>query len=437
MDERDVVAAVTGVDGRDGAVGDRLSRPLDRTAARIAPAVRARVAEEQVGRRVAERGAQRIAHVHAIIAGAQGGAHATQRPGQQHPPPDQAEEERRADGDDAQRPHRRQRDHQVGRRAELARRDVRPLEHGEQRPGDERRTDRAPQQRRGRTPAAEHRIDQAEPQQLDQPFAHQDDLRQDLRLRVEDEQGVLPGNPSSRSTTASSVGTPARTARCRRTETARRRRSRPGPRDRVPSRSGRAGRPAAATRRTAISATWSDGRSCAARRPTTWSARSATTRTRCPRARRRTTCWPAPAARKARQRSARRRSAAAAARARTPHRSGRSPPPSRPKRHRPARPPARRALQAHPGPAGLGRPVPPVHSWSPIATPRGLRPDLSSEDDTARAGRSNSPGTTTRCARPSSAALRDPRRGSHLASRPLCAATGHVGFHGARSSPSR
>ena len=105
MDERDVVATVAGVDGRDGAVGDRLSRPLDRTAARIAPAVRVRVAEEQVGRRVAERGTQRIAHVHAIVAGAQGGAHAAQRPGQQHPPPDQAEEERRTDGDDAQRPH--------------------------------------------------------------------------------------------------------------------------------------------------------------------------------------------------------------------------------------------------------------------------------------------------------------------------------------------
>ena len=54
---------------------------LDRTAARIAPAVRARVAEEQVRRRVAERGAQRVAHVHAIVAGAQGDAQATQASG--------------------------------------------------------------------------------------------------------------------------------------------------------------------------------------------------------------------------------------------------------------------------------------------------------------------------------------------------------------------
>ncbi len=105
MDQRDVMAAVTGVDGRDDAVGGRRLRLLDRMAARIAPAVHAPVAEEQVGLRVTERGAQRMAHVHAIIADAQGGAHATQGPGQQHPPPDQAEEERRADGDDAQRPH--------------------------------------------------------------------------------------------------------------------------------------------------------------------------------------------------------------------------------------------------------------------------------------------------------------------------------------------
>ena len=70
MDERDVLAAIAGVDGRDGAVGDRLARPLDRTAARIAPVVRVRVAEEQVGRRVTERGAQRIARVRAIVAGA-------------------------------------------------------------------------------------------------------------------------------------------------------------------------------------------------------------------------------------------------------------------------------------------------------------------------------------------------------------------------------
>ena len=150
-------------------------------------------------------------------------------------------------------------------------------------------------------------------------------------------------------------------------------------------------------------------------RPTTWSARSATTRTRCPRAQRRTTCWPAPAARKARQRSARRRSAAAAARARTPHRSGRSPPPSRPQRHRPARPRARRALQTHPGPAGLGRPLPLVHSWSPLRHPRASRPDLSLR--TIR----QAPGAQTVLAR------------QHAAAGPRAR---HVGFHGARRSPS-
>ena len=223
MDERDVVAAVTGVDGRDGAVEDRPSRHLGRMAARIAPAVHARVAEEQVGRRVTERAAQRVAHVHAIIAGVQGSTHATQRPRQQHPPPDQAEKERRADGDDAQRPHRGKRDHQVGRRAELARRDVRPLDHAEQRPCDERRTDCAPQQRRGCTPAAEHRIDQAEPQQLDQPFARKDDAASGPSAARRGGTGRSPGNPSSSSTTVSSVGTPARMARCRRYRTARRR----------------------------------------------------------------------------------------------------------------------------------------------------------------------------------------------------------------------
>jgi hypothetical protein len=42
MDERGLVAAVTGVDGRDGAVEDRLLLPLDRMTARSPPAVHAR-----------------------------------------------------------------------------------------------------------------------------------------------------------------------------------------------------------------------------------------------------------------------------------------------------------------------------------------------------------------------------------------------------------